>query len=65
MKRRTQMTRFEQLMNKSYAGLKGAYKTKGRMAAIWARHSRELENKARRLSIEEASREVDEKGAGR
>lgn len=52
-------------MNKSYACLKGAYKTKGRMAAIWARHSRELENKARRLSIEEASREVDEKGAGR
>lgn len=59
------MTRFEQLMNKSYACLKGACKTKGRMAAIWARHSRELENKARRLSIEEASREIDGKEASR
>ncbi len=59
------MTRFEQLMRKSHLCLEGACKTRGRMAAIWARHSRELENKARRLSIEEASREVGKKEISR
>ncbi len=54
------MTRFEQLMNKSNKCLEGAYKTKGRMSEIWAKHSRELENMAKRLTLEEANQNVGE-----
>ena len=54
------MTRYEQLMNKSVACLELARTTKGYMADVWRKHSNNLREMARQLTIEEAEKVVDD-----
>ena len=50
------MTKYERLIHKSELCIQAAYRTKGKVSAMWLGKSIELRRKAASLTVQEASR---------